>query len=122
MTTTEKRWACLAADDIASDGLFLYANDSRTRTVPVGNATGTGVRSEAARCGVCGGRELTAGGAQFSGCMQICCSNTPAWFPYRGSAAGPTRFRTSVPTDQHNGGLVRFPCVRYRYSPGAIRS
>lgn len=81
MTATEKRWASLAADDVASNALPLCASGSRTRTVPLGAAARTDVCAEADRTRGCGGRGLPVGDARITGCMVMCCSKDPAWFP-----------------------------------------
>lgn len=80
MTATEKRWASLAADDIASDALPLCASGSRTRTVPLGAAARTDVCAEADRTRGCG-RNIPVGDARINGCMLMCCSKDPARFP-----------------------------------------
>lgn len=81
MTATEKRWASLAADDIASDVLPVCASGSRTRTVPLGAAARTDVCAEADRTRGCGGRDIPVGDARINGCTVMGCSKDPARFP-----------------------------------------
>lgn len=117
MTATEKRWASLAADDIASDALPLCASGSRTRTVPLGAAARTDVCAEADRTRGCG-RNIPVGDARINGCTVMSCSKDPARFP-----AGVFRRRRPrrYVTDRRRGDPV--PSLRGldRYSPAASK-
>ncbi len=119
MTATEKRWASLAADDVASVALPLCASGSRTRTVPLGAAARTDVCAEADCPRGCGGRDDPVGDVRISGCMLVCCSKDPAWFP-AGVCSVVRRPRRYV-TDRRRGDPV--PSLRGldRYSPAASK-